>query len=51
MTSHQQTLEQKRAKQARDNIQSVVNRSDDFRKKYGGLARKVPMLVLTNGLG
>lgn len=49
--SLQQTLDQQRAKQAWDNIQSVANRPDDFKKKYGSLARKVPMLVLTNGLG
>ncbi len=49
--SHQQTLDQQRAKRAWDDIQSVANRLDDFRKKYGSLARKVPMLVLTNGLG
>ncbi|SHK76292.1 type III-B CRISPR module-associated protein Cmr5 [Rhodothermus profundi] len=51
MASQQQTLEQKRAQQAWRDIQSVVNRSDDFKKKYGSLARRVPMLVLTNGLG
>ncbi len=51
MPSFQQTLDQKRAKQAWDDIQSVINRSDEFKKKYGSLARKVPMLVLTNGLG
>lgn len=49
--SLQQTLDQQRASQAWDDIQSVANQSDEFRKKYGSLARKVPMLVLTNGLG
>lgn len=49
--SHQQTLDQQRAKHAWDDIQSVVSRPDDFKKKYRSLARKVPMLVLTNGLG
>ncbi len=49
--SLQQTLDQQRAKRAWSDIQSVVSRADDFRKKYGSLARKVPMLVLTNGLG
>ncbi|RMH35738.1 MAG: type III-B CRISPR module-associated protein Cmr5 [Acidobacteria bacterium] len=49
--SQQQTLEQKRAQRAWNDIQSVVNRSDEFKKKYGSLARRVPMLVLTNGLG
>ncbi len=51
MPSQQQTLEQKRAKRAWADIQSVVNCPDDFKKKYGSLARRVPMLVLTNGLG
>lgn len=51
MPSQQQTLEQKRAQQAWNDIQSVVKRSADFKKKYGSLARRVPMLVLTNGLG
>lgn len=50
--SLQQTLEQERAKKAWEDIQSVAHRSeDDFKKKYGSLARRVPMLVLTNGLG
>jgi CRISPR-associated protein Cmr5 len=48
----QQTLEQKRAKKAWEDVQSVASHSkDDFKKKYGSLARRVPMLVLTNGLG
>jgi len=47
----QQTLEQQRAKRAWEDIQTVMGRSDDFKKKYGSLARRVPMLVLTNGLG
>jgi CRISPR-associated protein Cmr5 len=51
MPSLQQTLDQKRAKQAWDEIQSVMNRPADFKKKYGSFARRVPMLVLTNGLG
>lgn len=50
--SLQQTLEQERAKKAWEDIQNVARRSeDDFKKKYGSLARRVPMLVLTNGLG
>ena len=49
--SLQKTLDQKRAKQAWDDIQSIASRPDDFKKKYGSLARRVPMLVLTNGLG
>lgn len=49
--SLQQTLEQKRAKKAWEDIRSIASRSEDFKKKYGSLARRVPMLVLTNGLG
>jgi CRISPR-associated protein Cmr5 len=51
MTSLQKTLDQQRAKRAWEDIQGVTNRAEDFKKKYGSLARKVPMLVLTNGLG
>ena len=51
MPSHQQTLDQKRAQRAWEDIQEVKQRSLGFRKKYGSLARRVPMLVLTNGLG
>ena len=51
MTSLQKTLDQQRANQAWEDIQGVTNRAEDFRKKYGSQARKVPMLVLTNGLG
>lgn len=49
--SLQQTLGQKRARQAWEDVQSVVNRADDFKKKYGSLARKVQTLIQTNGLG
>ena len=49
--SLQQTLGQKRARQAWEDVQSVVNRADDFKKKYGSLARKVLTLIQTNGLG
>jgi len=51
MPSRQQTLDQERAKQAWEDVQEAKQRSPEFRKKYGGLARRVPMLVLTNGLG
>ncbi len=50
MPSLQQTLDQQRASQAWEDIQSVKH-EPDVRKKYGSLARKVPMLVLVNGLG
>ncbi len=49
--SRQKTLEQQRANQAWSDIQSIAGCSEDFKKKYGSLARRVPMLVLTNGLG
>ena len=51
MPSRQKTLDQKRAKQAWEDVQEAKQRSPEFRKKYGSLARRVPMLVLTNGLG
>jgi len=49
--SLQRTLEQERAQQAWACVQKVTNKPQEFKKKYGSLARKVPMLVLTNGLG
>ncbi len=49
--SLQKTLEQERAQKAWACVQEVTSQSQDFKKKYGSLARKVPMLVLTNGLG
>lgn len=48
---HQQTLDQQRARAAWEDIAAVSQRSEDFKKKYGSLARKVPSLILTNGLG
>ena len=49
--SNLRTLEQDRARRAWECIQEVANKSPEIKKKYGSLARKVPMLVLTNGLG
>jgi len=49
--SLQRTLEQERAQQAWACVQEVTSKPQEFKKKYGSLARKVPMLVLTNGLG
>jgi CRISPR-associated protein Cmr5 len=49
--SLQRTLAQERAQQAWACVQEVTNKPQEFKKKYGSLARKVPMLVLTNGLG
>ena len=51
MSSQQQTLDQKRAKQAWEDIQKVNELPTDLKKSYGSLARRVPMLILTNGLG
>jgi len=45
----QQTKEQERAKQAWADISQV--RGQSYEGKYGSLARKFPVLVLTNGLG
>jgi len=49
--SRQKTLDQRRADQAWRDVQEVQQKEEGFRKKYGSLARKAPMLVLTNGLG
>jgi CRISPR-associated protein Cmr5 len=49
--SLQRTLEQERAQRAWACVQEVTSKPQEFKKKYGSLARKVPMLVLTNGLG
>ncbi len=54
MPSLQQTLDQKRAKRAWEDIQKVNGLPAEFnglKKSYGSLARRVPMLILTNGLG
>jgi CRISPR-associated protein Cmr5 len=45
------TLEQQRATRAWECVGEVTSKSQDFKKKYGSLARKVPTLILTNGLG
>lgn len=44
----QQVTEQNRAAQAWDNIQKVPNAEQ---KKYGTLARRLPALIQSNGLG
>jgi len=49
--SLQKTLEQERAQRAWECVQEVTSKPQELKKKYGSLARKVPMLVLTNGLG
>jgi CRISPR-associated protein Cmr5 len=45
------TLEQQRATRAWECVDEVTSKSQDFKKKYGSLARKVSTLILTNGLG
>ena len=49
MTSRQQTLDQERAKRAWENVKAVKGQS--YEADYGSLARRVPALVQTNGLG
>ena len=44
-------LEQKRAEQAWRCIQDINNRKNDFWAEYRGTVKKVPSLILTNGLG
>ncbi|MEZ4618470.1 MAG: type III-B CRISPR module-associated protein Cmr5 [Caldilineaceae bacterium] len=44
----QQSTEQKRAARAWQNIESV---GESEQKKYGTLARKLPAMIQTNGLG
>lgn len=51
MPSQQQTLEQRRAASAWQKIQEVNGQPDAFKKKYSGLARKAPALIMTAGLG
>jgi len=50
MPSQQQTLDQQRARAAWESVQEVKKHSD-YREKYGPVAKKLPMYVLTNGLG
>jgi len=47
--SLQQTLGQKRARQAWEDINSVKHQ--DFKDKYSTVVKKLPMLIITNGLG
>lgn len=50
--SIQRTLEQQRAEKAWMIVTEEVDKlRDDAKKKYRGLAREVPILILTNGLG
>jgi len=49
--SFQQTKEQQRAKAAWQDIQAVDQRPQDVKRKYRGLVLKLPVMILTNGLG
>jgi len=49
--SFRQTKEQQRAKAAWDHVQQVDKKSQDVKKKYRGLVLKLPVMILTNGLG
>ncbi len=49
--SFQQTKEQQRAKAAWADIQAVDRKSVDVKRKYRSLVLKLPVMILTNGLG
>lgn len=49
--SFQKTKEQQRAKAAWDDVQEVDKKSPDVKRKYRGLVLKLPVMILTNGLG
>ncbi|MBM4330708.1 MAG: type III-B CRISPR module-associated protein Cmr5 [Deltaproteobacteria bacterium] len=47
----QQTLEQKRASSAWNEVEKINRASKDIKDKYKGLVLKLPALIHTNGLG
>jgi CRISPR-associated protein Cmr5 len=49
--SFQQTKEQQRAKAAWADVQAVDQKSPDVKRKYRSLVLKLPVMILTNGLG
>lgn len=51
VVSFQQTKEQRRARAAWLDVQAVDQRPSDVKKKYRGLALKLPAMILINGLG
>lgn len=51
MISPQQTKDQERANAAWRCVEEAGQQSPDFKKRYGTLARKLPALIQTNGLG
>lgn len=51
MISPQQTKDQERANAAWRCVEEAGRQSPDFKKRYGTLARRLPSLIQTNGLG
>jgi CRISPR-associated protein Cmr5 len=49
--SRQQTIEQQRATQAWELVSQVKEEGTKFQKEYDSWVKKVPVLILTNGLG
>lgn len=49
--SFQQTKEQQRAKAAWADVQAVDQKPPEVKRKYRGLVLKLPVMILTNGLG
>jgi len=49
--SKRQTIEQKRAAYAWKCVEGANKQSDNFRKRYGTLARNMASLIQVNGLG
>lgn len=52
MSSNKQTIDQRRAKQAWDDVKGVDEKHrDTLGRKYNSLARSAPAMVQSNGLG
>lgn len=52
MPSNQRTLEQERGKAAWDDVSNInTNLADEKKKKYRGLVRSFPSLIMISGLG
>ncbi len=50
--SRQQSLDQQRAERAYKNVTAINEQPDDkLKSRYSSLARKVPAMIQTNGLG
>ncbi len=50
-TSSQQTLQQQRAKHAWDAVNNQNSREDKFKKEFTSNVRKLPSMVINDGLG